>query len=276
MKSRYWTCSRFADWLRGTPKIEYGTFEEWDAWRKTAQIAHPVRWWIAEEGLDIVQNFVCWPMEKFNDVSYYINNRWFTRSHTLTAHPRNIKPGEWRDLSDRLLPCLFNALVDFVEIEQAWHHVCWDAEASKRFVVPWYRRGWPRLRAWRCPEAGLAYLDWASGLVQDEDWGVQKIDIKYGHPTGQALAAMEIKELYTWWIEVYPHRPDPYDASGWSAYCDSLREKYGTVFRSSKNTDERDESMRMLGVCDRIEKEYEDEDTYMMNRLIAVRANLWT
>jgi hypothetical protein len=276
MKSRYWTCSRFADWLRGTPKLECGTHEEWDAWKKAAQTAHPVRWWIVEEGLDSVQNFVCWPREKFSDAIYYINNRWITRTHSLTAHPRDIKPGEWRDVGDRFLPCLFNELVDFVEIEQAWRHVFWDEEASKRFSVPWYRRGWLRLRVWRCPEAGLAYLNWASSLVQDEDWGVQKTDINYGHPTHQALAAMEIKELYTWWTEVYPNREDPYDASGWTQYCNDLREKYGTVFRSSKDTDERDESMRMLGLCDRIEKEYEDEDTLMMNRLIAVRGSLWT
>jgi len=33
-------------------------------------------------------------------------------------------------------------------------------------------------------------------------------------PTSQALVAREIKELYTWWTEVYPKRPDPHDAGG--------------------------------------------------------------
>jgi hypothetical protein len=223
-----------------------------------------------------VQNFVCWPTEKFSNAIYYINNRWVTRSHALTAHRRDIKPGEWRDLGNRFLPCLFNELVNFVEVEQAWHHVCWDAEASKRFSVPWYRRGWLRLRAWRCPEAGLAYLDWASSLVQDEDWGVQKNDLNYGHPTQQALNALEIKELYTWWTQVYPNRPDPYDASGWTAYCNRCREVYGNVFHNAKTEEERVETNRMLDLCNRIEKEYDDEDTDMLIRLIKIRDSLWT
>jgi hypothetical protein len=272
----YWTCTPFADWLRGTTKPSAASWEEWETWKDTAKAKYPFRFWLADEGLDKVQNFVYWPMEKLNSVVYYINNRWFTRSHTLTANRRDIKPGEWRDMGDRLLPCMFNALVDFVEVEQAWHHVCWDAEASKQFDVPWYRRGWLRLRAWRCPEAGLAYLDWASSLVQDEDWGVQKNDINYGHPTQQALNALEIKELYTWWTQVYPARPDPYDASGWTAYCNNNRKVHGSVFHNSKTEEERTETSRMLDLCNRIEKEYEDEDTYMMNRLIAVRGSLWT
>jgi hypothetical protein len=29
----YWSCSKFADWLRGMPKLEAGTIEEWNAWK---------------------------------------------------------------------------------------------------------------------------------------------------------------------------------------------------------------------------------------------------
>ena len=32
----YWTCSKFADWLRGTPKLGAATAEEWRDWHKTA------------------------------------------------------------------------------------------------------------------------------------------------------------------------------------------------------------------------------------------------
>lgn len=272
----YWTCTRFADWLRGTIKPTAATWEDWETWKITAKTKYPLRFWLADEGLDKVQDFIYWPVTKLNDIRYYVNNRWISHSHALTAHPRDIKPGEWRDVGNRFLPCLFNELVDFVEVEQAWMGVVFDSEAAKKYAVPWYRRNWLRLRTWRCPEAGLAHLDWAAALVQDEDWGVEKDNINYGHPTQQALNALEIKELYTWWTQVYPAREDPYDASGWTAYCNSLREKYGTVFRNAKNENERDESMRMLGVCNRIEKEYEDEDTEMLIRLIKIRDSLWT
>jgi len=272
----YWTCTPFADWLRGTIKPTAATWEDWEKWKITAKTKYPLRFWLADEGLDTVQDFIYWPVTKIEDIRYYVNNRWISHSHALTAHPRDIKPGEWRDVGNRFLPCLFNELVDFVEVEQAWMSVAFDSEAAKKYAVPWYRRNWLRLRTWRCPEAGLAHLDWAAALVQDEDWGVEKTDLNYGHPTQQALNALEIKELYIWWTQVYPAREDPYDASGWTAYCSSLREKYGTVFRSAKDENERDESMRMLGVCNRIEKEYEDEDTEMLIRLIKIRDSLWT
>jgi hypothetical protein len=37
MKYEYWSCSKFADWLRGTSKIHSGTAEEWNVWRKAAK-----------------------------------------------------------------------------------------------------------------------------------------------------------------------------------------------------------------------------------------------
>ena len=168
MHSHYWSIGKFADWIRGTPKIECGTSEEWDTWEATAKAAHPVRWWIAEEGLDYLQTIVYYIPDKLNDFRYYINNRWVSHSHALTAHPRNIKPGAWSDVGNRFLPCLFNELVDFVEIEQAWHHCMWSDEAKTEFQVPWWRSGWLRWRTWRSPEAGMEYLKWASGLTNAE------------------------------------------------------------------------------------------------------------
>ena len=120
MRSHYWTCSKFADWLRGTKKLGAGTSEEWDEWNTTAKMKHNFRYWLAEEGLDILQTIVYYPTDKLHDLKYYINNRYVTRSHALTAHARDIKPGNWSDVGNRFLPCLFNELVDFVEID---HHI---------------------------------------------------------------------------------------------------------------------------------------------------------
>ena len=116
-RSHYWTCSKFADWLRGTAKLGAGTAEQWDEWTTQAKLKHSFRYWLAEEGLDYLQKIVHYPTEKLYDFKYYVNNRWVSRSHSLTAHPRDIKPGQWHDVGNRCLPCLFNELVDFIEIE---------------------------------------------------------------------------------------------------------------------------------------------------------------
>ena len=277
--SNYWSCSSFADWLRGTKKLGAGTAEEWDDWTTAAQMKHNFRYWLAEEALGHIQDFVTWPARKLNDIRYYINNRWVTRSHSLTAHSRDIKPGAWCDVGNRFLPCLFNELVDFVEIEQAWHHCMWSDDAKTKFDVPWYRSGWLRWRTWRCPEAGMEYLEWASGLVVDESMGSNPSEKGYGEPTYQAKSAKEIIELYTWWTTTYRNRPDPMDASGWSDHCEAMRVKYpGSFFSSlnSKDPEDRKASDKAHKALQKIEAAYEKEDEAMMIRLIKIRQSLWT
>jgi hypothetical protein len=274
MKSKYWVNGSFADWLRGTPKIEMGTSEEWADWKNKAQSQHPVRYWIAEEGLDKLQKIIYYIPEKLNDLRYYINNRWISHSHQLTAHSRDIKPGQWKDVGYRFLPCLFNELVDFVEVETAWHHCAWDNEARKKYAVPWYRSGWLRWRTWRCPEAGLAHLDWAATLTNKEF-------IKEGEKeelTHQALSAKEIKELYLWWTTTYRNRPDPYEASGWTAYCELSRlQNGGRLSLGEKDSPALKKASKLaLKELQKMEQAYEKEEEVMMIRLIKVRQGLWT
>jgi len=277
MRANYWSCSKFADWLRGTAKLKAGTGKEWRLWREQAQSTHPIRYWIVEEGLDYAQNFVNWPMDRFHDIRYYINNRWVSHSHRLTAHPRDIKPGSWCDVGNRFLPCLFNELVDFVEIEQAWHHVLWNAEEQKKYQVPWWRRSFLRWRTWRCPDAGVEYLVWASGLKIDENMGVSKGEEGFGEPTQQAKNAQEILTLYRWWKIDYPKRPDPHDAGGWTDYCEQRR-KNGHDFLDfeDKTPEEAEMSKTALNKTREIEEAYDKEDEEMMIRLIRVRQGLWT
>ena len=275
MRSHYWTCSKFADWLRGTAKLKAGTSEEWDEWTNTAKMKHNFRYWLAEDGLDYIQRFVYYVPDRLNDIRYYINNRWVSHSHALTAHPRDIQPGNWCDVGNRFLPCMFNELVDFVEIEQAWHHCMWSDEAKTKFETPWWRKGWLRWRTWRSPEAGMEYLRWATTLTN-------KDFIKEGEEevaTYQAKAAKEIIELYTWWTVTYRNRPDPYEASGWSAHCDAMRVKYpGSMFSSlnSKDPADRKASDKAHKLLTKIEKDYAKEDEAMMIRLIKIRESLWT
>ena len=277
--SNYWTCSPFADWIRGTNKLSAGTSEEWRDWEIAAKAKYPIRFWLADEGLGHLQDFVTYPVRKIYDLKYYINNRYVTHTNALTAHPRDIKPGAWCDVSSRFLPCLFNELVNFVEVEQAWSHIAWGSkEDRKKYDAPFYASGWFRWRTWRCPQAGIDHLDWAINLTMTEDWGVYPGDEGYGKPTGQALRAKEIKELYTWWTVTYRNRPDPHEASGWSEYCESLRNKFGTnwIGRSNKDTASKISGDKALKLLDKIEKAYEKEDEQMMIRLIKIRDSLWT
>ena len=275
--TRYWSCTPFADWLRGTKKLSAGTAEEWDEWTTAAQMKHNFRYWLAEEALGHIQDFVTWPVRKLYDIKYYINNRWVTRTHSLTAHARDIKPGQWQDVGNRFLPCLFNELVDFVEIETAWSHIAWgDEEAAAKYNPPFYASGWWRWRTWRCPEAGIDNLTWQSELIHNEDYC--KDEPYYMKSTPQAVKAQEILALYTWWTEVYPKRPDPHDASGWTAYCELSRLSNGGKMNwgTDKSPELKKASKLAHKELQKIEAAYEKEDTDMMIRLIKVRHGLWT
>lgn len=278
MRSHYWTCSKFADWLRGTTKLKMGTSEEWADWEDRAKRDYPVRWWLAEEGLDILQKIVYWPTDKLYSIKYYINNRWITRTHALTAHPRDIKPGTWQDVGYRFLPCLFNELVDYVEVELAWWHLAWSKKEERaKYNMPWWAVGWWRIRTWRCPQAGLDNLEWQRNLRWKED-EVGPDGKNLGQLTHQAKAAQEILELYTWWTEVYPNRPDPHDASGWSEYCKRMREEKGNRWLGGESTNKETKALgkKALKLTQKIEQQYEKEDTEMLIRLIKIRKSLWT
>jgi hypothetical protein len=278
MRKNYWSCSKLADRIRGTPKPKAETSEGWDAWRKAATSAHSVRYWIAEEGLDYLQSFVYWVPDRLYAIKYYINNRWITKTHALTAHSRDIKPGTWQDVGNRFLPCLFNELQDYVEIELAWWHLAWsNKEERAKYNMPWWAVGWWRVRTWRCPQAGLDNLDWQSKLTwTDEEVGSDHSEL--GKPTPQAIKAREILALYRWWTETYRNRPDPYDASGWTQVCEQIREENdGSLsFSDPKNPalkEAKDNSFKRL---QEIEQQYEAEDEEMLIRLIKVRHALWT
>jgi hypothetical protein len=169
--------------------------------------------------------------------------------------------------------------VDFVEIEQAWHHVLWDDAAKSKFQPPWWRKSWLRWRGWRCAAAGIEYLNWASSLKIDESMGVNPGDNHYGAPTYQAKAAKEILALYAWWTVTYRNRPDPYDASGWTAYCEASRAANNGQLSWDGNKDSaelRKMCNRALRALSQIEAQYEKEDEQMMIRLIKIRQSLWT
>jgi len=276
-RSHYWSCSKFADWVRGTPKLSAGTSEQWDEWNRKAQGHSKLRYWLAEEGLDYVSNVVYFIPDTLHSIKYYVNNRWVSRTHSLTAHPKDIKPGQWCDVGNRFLPCLFNELVDFVEVELAWWQIAWNKEERSKYKAPFWASGWFRWRTWRCPQAGLDNLEWQSNLRWTED--EVGPDFKgLGELTSQAIKAQEILDLYKWWTITYRNRPDPYEASGWTAACEAQREANGgkLSWGIPKDPTLKKQSDKAHKLLQKIEADYEKEDEAMMIRLIKVRHGLWT
>lgn len=275
MKNRYWTCTAFADWIRGTMKPKAASGDEWITWRRDAKKNHPVRYWLAEEGLDYIQDFITWPVRKLYDIKYYINNRWVTRTHQLTAHHRDIRPGSWCDVGNRFLPCLFNELVDFVDIELAWWHIVWASREDRaKYRPPFWATGWFRWRIWRSKQAGLDNLAWQMSLTNKDYIAEDHPD--YGQPSPQAITAREIRDLYIWWTEERPRRVDPMEASGWSAYCDRRRQSDPENWIFMGLGDNRENTDHMHKIMQELEAKYEAEDETMLIRLIKIRNSLWT
>ena len=272
----YWSCTKFADWLRGTMKPKAETGEGWEAWRVEAEMKYPYRYWLAEEGLDHIQSIIMYIPDKLYSLKYAFVNRFVTKTHTLTS---NLKRWQWHEMDERILHCLFDELVNHVEVELAASNFRFDKEAREKFKAPFWSFGWFRTRTYRNAEAGLDYLHWARKLRVDETWGVNPGEENYGNLTQQALGAQEVLELYMWWTLGRPLRKDPYDASGWTKYCEERREVSGNLVWADWNNltpEQKEKSNAIMQTLHDIEKQYEDEDEVMLIRLIKVRKYLWT
>lgn len=274
-RSQYWSCTAFADRIRGIKKGGAKTGRGWHEWKQEGKKLHPIRYWIAEEALDAVQNFIWWPVDKLYDLKYYVNNRWISKTHTLGS---NLKRGQWHEFDTRLLHSMFDSMVDYIEIEEAWSNIAWDKAAREKYKAPFYARGWFRWRTWRCPQAGIDKLQWASSLTNEEFLDEDKKHL--AKPTHQALTARELLFLYNWWKNIRPQRPDPHDASGWTEYCDIKRKEFNDtgvgVMCESNNPETRKLGCKALKLSHKIEKQYDREDEQMMIRLVRIRRGMWT
>lgn len=268
-RSQYWSTSKLADAIRGTVKPNSATMSDWNTWNKTAKSKHPIRYWIAEDLLNTVQDTINFVPDKINNFRYYLNNRFYTKTHALTS---NLPRGQFHEFDTRLLNCAFDELVNFVEVEKSWILVCWSDDYKQKYAVPLSRKKWwlRWFSEWRCEEAGIEYLDWEISLTND--W-CDKDHPEYGKPSAQAITAKETKDLYMWWKYQRPQRVDPHEASGWTDIC---RENDKDFFSENKSPSENARIRAALDKSDALEKQYDDEDESMLLRLIKIRKSLWT
>ncbi len=248
-------------------KPEATTLKGWRDWKMNAKKEEPFKYWLNETVPDFFKDVCHFVTKPFNDTRYWIRCRIFDKYHVIHT---GLKPG-YADCDTRLLHGMFNLLVDFVEVEKAWMHVVFNEENQKIRKHPWWSLGWTRFKAFRDPEAGLAYLNWEMTLDDP------KLS-EYERSDAQAVGAREQFALYNWWKNIRPNRPDPYDVSGWSDYCNKKREKYGHEWIGDEETspEEKLESRASLDKLHEIEEMYDKEDEEMLIRLIKIRRSLWT
>ena len=118
IRRHYWSCSKLADKIRGVEKLSASTGEGWNGWHSAVKEKHPIRYWLAEEGLDILQEIVYTPYDIYNTIYSYIRNRYIDRTNSLTASKTDIPPGQYADLDSRIVFCLFNEMQKFVEFNR--------------------------------------------------------------------------------------------------------------------------------------------------------------
>ena len=243
-RAHYWSCSKFADWIRGEKKpfaLEWGKWEEW----KSAQSKkRPLRFWLSDTFLDKLQDTLYYPYDLYREIRHYVRNRWIDKTHYLKT---GLKPGHWYEFDYRLMYGLFNELVDFVEIELAAQMMWQDKKKYK-------------IKNGRCVEAAYDYFQWAKNLKVKNENGKRVL-------SDQAKSARKIQQLYEWWKNKRPNRQEPMEKSGWDKIYDKIE---ANDPKARKNAHKH--YMKLI----EIENSYEQEDTDMMVELIKIRSHLWT
>jgi hypothetical protein len=244
----HWSCSKFADWIRGEKKpyaLEWGA---WDEWHNKQNKERPWRFWLSDTVLPKIQNIFYFPHDVYTTLKSYIRNRYFDKIHYLKT---GLKPGGYYDLDTRILHGLFNELVDFVEVELA-HLSLWDTNKKYKF-----KNG-------RSIEAAYDYFNWVTNLKYDEQYGASKKDDHYGKLTDQAKNYRKIQKLYEWWKNIRPNRKNPYSDPSLGDIDDICDNK------KSKN------KKKLYEKAYQSEIDQENEDTKMLIELIRLRHHLWT
>jgi len=243
----HWTCSKFADWIRGEKKpyaLEWG---EWKKWKEQQRKKRPFRFWLSDTFLSILQDIVYYPYDFYSTIRTYIRNRYFDKLHYLHT---GLKPGQYYDLDERILHGLFNELVNFVEIELA-HLSLWNTKKKYKF-----KNG-------RCLDASYDYFEWACNLKYNEEYGFKQEEPNYGKLTEQAKSCRKIKELYEWWKNKRPNRACP--------YSDIELRDIDDIFDKKKDNSRK----KLYEKAHKTELDQENEDTKMLIELIKVRKSLW-
>lgn len=288
MRSRHWQGSKPFTWLRKKVfKVEKPFalgWGEWDEWDNNYKATKPFAFFITETLPDWLELIPKHSIDYVDTLRINIRNR-ADGTHLLKS---NLKRGVWHEYEERLLHCMFDSYVDFIEVETGQSHIAWsDKEDRKKYNIPWYRSSrwfnWGT-GSYHNKQAAIDHLKWEMTLdthdPNDPNSGPN------GSSPHQAKAAREKMELYCWWTQVRPNRGRAWDVSGFQTFWDSMDAKYGdeTSKRSwlglggkKLMTAAEERKYRKLSkAADDLEEQWHDEDELMMCRLVKLRRSLWT
>lgn len=275
MRSRHYQDSWMFTWLRNSVfKIEKPRALAWGGWAKwddELKAARPVAYFITETLPDWLEKPAQWTIDPIYDATYYLRNRFVRQTHMVHT---DLKQGVWHEYESRILHGMFTELVDFVEVEQAWHTCMWDEKVRKKYQMPWWRDNWFFYwREWRCPAAGIDYLKWCMTLDDPV------LPVHDRNPS-QAEHAREVLTLYTWWKDIRTTRRDEYEEAGFTEFNDRMAAKYGRLDFDPDDkqltAQERKEKHTIYTRVHEIEEVRHQEDEAMMIRLVKIRRGLWT
>jgi len=254
----------FKKWLNfNCPEFE--TLDGWDIWETKYKKEAPIRYFLTHTLPSPLSTL----RYKIDNAKSWCRYR-IVRYHVLHT---GLKP-YYYDKDTLLLHASFNLLKDFVEVEKAWlkyirsdetptSGVSRDLLFAKKFHIPYYEQIF-----FRSPKLGLKYLAWEATL-DSPDIPVQERNVE------QATTAREIIELYNWWTIIRPCRSEmeyPVPAvtdnnTLMYPFSDSYKAEHPVDFELREYVTDYNFNL---------EKQWNDEDDYMLNRLISIRRSLWT
>jgi hypothetical protein len=202
MRRHYWSCSKFANWIRsfvGDEKPFAATFEEWDTYHTKC---NPVVSWITNNLFDGVQNVIYFPYDLFWEGWYLFNAKFIDKYSYLDT---GLSSWKYHEIDTRILHANFNTLAKFIEVEAAHMYIICNKHTELKGA-----------------NAGIAWLDFqADSESRDEN---------------SNEVFKEIKRLYYWWVtratRMSPHEIYPRDYEKiWALYKERDEEDTGMLCR---------------------------------------------
>jgi hypothetical protein len=230
------------------------------------------RWWK-------VKRYLKSPLRWYDNICYWVAYRTYDKYHIVNT---GLEP-RYYDKDTILLHANFSILVDYVETELAWIEYCFsdrprDFTDKLRNLLPRFVRVLLKTPYGR--QEGEAHL---TKSLQ------HSLDNPEDYPEEHKKNYEDILELYRWWKDLRPVRPDPGEVVGLDAFCEAKKKEYGSsdlyvfepsgkvyVMKSILSEQDEEEHRRLVMASFHEENKQWDEDTEMLCRLMRLRGFLWT
>lgn len=187
-----------------------------------------------------------------HDIKWWVIYRTTQRYHIVNT---GLSPRYYEN-DERMLYASFSLLVEFIEVELGYYMA---PEAQNR------RLG--RFKPSR--ELGEAWINQRlNDTFIDPFWDSSK----------EKEAYREIYDLYLWWKDIRPKRPDAHDITGYVEFYRELSKKHGSLFRFEPDLQrnitelENKKFTELSELSYKIIAEYDKEDTRMFQRLLKIRS----